>query len=217
MQVEYTARKIVVTKKLKAQAEEGLKRIEKLVDGSAKIHIFFNCEKYRCSVEISLKTKLKDIAAQCVSPEAETALHDALDKIEKQVLKLKKTIVTKKRHPKGEKATAGTIRLSGDEARAATDNVKAAPGPKKSKANGSANGKLSVVTHSFPQTGASLPEPHVIRSLDSMAMRPMTLEEALKEAAYRDKDVFVFRNRGGQLLVLHRMRDGKMELIETPA
>lgn len=216
MQVEYTARKVVVTKKLKAQAEDGLKRIEKLVDDTAKAHVFFNCEKYRCSVEITLKTKLKDVAALCVSPEVETALHDALAKVEKQVLKLKKTIVTKKRHPKGEKATAGSIRLSGDEARAATDKVKAAPAPKKSKANGSANGKISVVAHSFPQT-ASLPEPHVIRTLDSVAMRPMTLEEALKEAAYRDKDVFVFRNRGGQLLVLHRMRDGKMELIETPS
>jgi len=216
MHVEYTARKVVVTKKLKAQAEEGLKRIEKLVDDTAKVHIFLNCEKYRCSVEITLKTKLKDIAALCVSPEAEIALRDALDKIEKQVLKLKKTIVTRKRHPQGDKLTAGTVRLSGDEARAASDKAPTIPVAKKSKMNGHANGKLAVIAHSFPQA-ASLPEPHIVRSLDSVAMRPMTLEEALKEAHYRDKDIFIFRNRGGQLLVLHRMRDGKMELIETPA
>jgi putative sigma-54 modulation protein len=90
------------------------------------------------------------------------------------------------------------------------------PAARKSKLNGSANGKLAVIAHSFPQN-ASLPEPHVVRSLDSVAMRPMTLEEALKEAHYRDRDIFIFRNRTGQLLVLHRMRDGKMELIETPA
>ncbi len=42
----------------------------------------------------------------------------------------------------------------------------------------------------------------------------MSLEEAVKEAAFQDRDVFVFRNHGGQAMVLYRKRDGKMELIE---
>jgi putative sigma-54 modulation protein len=44
----------------------------------------------------------------------------------------------------------------------------------------------------------------------------MTLEEAVKEAEFRDREVFLFRNLQGTLLVLHRKRDGKMELIEAP-
>jgi putative sigma-54 modulation protein len=44
----------------------------------------------------------------------------------------------------------------------------------------------------------------------------MSLEEAVKEAAFRDRDVFVFRDMKGQAMVLHRKRDGKMELIEVP-
>jgi putative sigma-54 modulation protein len=59
-------------------------------------------------------------------------------------------------------------------------------------------------------------EPHVVRSLDSVALRPMTLEEAVKEAEFRDRDVFVFRDNEGNVKVLHRKRDGKMELIEAP-
>jgi len=47
-------------------------------------------------------------------------------------------------------------------------------------------------------------------------LRPMTLDEAVKEAAFRDREVFVFRDHGGQAMVLHRKRDGKMELIEVP-
>ena len=39
---------------------------------------------------------------------------------------------------------------------------------------------------------------------------------AAEEAAFRDRDVFVFRDHGGQAMVLHRKRDGKMELIEVP-
>jgi len=55
-----------------------------------------------------------------------------------------------------------------------------------------------------------------VRSTDGVALRPMSLEEAVKEAAFRDRDVFVFRDYGGQAMVLYRKRDGKMELIEVP-
>jgi putative sigma-54 modulation protein len=72
-----------------------------------------------------------------------------------------------------------------------------------------------MLVHSFP-SHSPLPEPHVVRSADSVARRPMSLEEAVKEAAFRDRDVFVFRDYGGQAMVLYRKRDGKMELIEVP-
>jgi putative sigma-54 modulation protein len=74
---------------------------------------------------------------------------------------------------------------------------------------------VPMLVHSFPSR-SPLSEPHVVRSTDGVALRPMSLEEAVKEAAFRDRDVFVFRNHAGQAMVLHRKRDGKMELIEVP-
>jgi len=74
---------------------------------------------------------------------------------------------------------------------------------------------VPMLVHSFPSQ-SPLAEPHVARSSDGVALRPMSLEEAVKEAAFRDRDVFVFRDHGGQAMVLHRKRDGKMELIEVP-
>jgi putative sigma-54 modulation protein len=74
---------------------------------------------------------------------------------------------------------------------------------------------VPMLVHSFP-SHSPLSEPHVVRSADSVALRPMSLEEAVKEAAFRDRDVFVFRDHAGQAMVLHRKRDGKMELIEVP-
>ncbi len=65
-------------------------------------------------------------------------------------------------------------------------------------------------------SGRSTAEPHVVRSLDGVAERPMSLEEAVKEAESGDRDVFVFRDLAGQAMVLHSRRDGKMELIEVP-
>ena len=47
-------------------------------------------------------------------------------------------------------------------------------------------------------------------------MRPMSLEEAVKEAEFRDRDLLIFRNSAGDLFVLHRRRDGQMELVEVP-
>ena len=72
-----------------------------------------------------------------------------------------------------------------------------------------------MTVHSFPAK-TPIAEPHVVRSIDSIALRPMSLEEAVKEAEFRDREVFVFRDNQGGLKVLHRKRDGKMELIEVP-
>jgi putative sigma-54 modulation protein len=74
---------------------------------------------------------------------------------------------------------------------------------------------IPVVVHKFPAVAKST-EVHLIRSDESVAMRPMTLEEAIKEAHFKDRDVFVFRDPKGKVMVLHRTRDGKMELIEAP-
>ena len=81
---------------------------------------------------------------------------------------------------------------------------------------GAGNGKtVPMLVHSFPSK-SPLVEPHITRSADGVALRPMTLEEAVKEASFRDREVFVFRDKKGAAMVLHRKRDGNMELIEIP-
>jgi putative sigma-54 modulation protein len=74
---------------------------------------------------------------------------------------------------------------------------------------------VPVMVHKYPAV-AKTTEVHLVRSDEAVAMRPMTLEEAIKEAHFKDRDVFVFRDPKGKLMILHRTRDGKMELIEAP-
>ena len=74
---------------------------------------------------------------------------------------------------------------------------------------------VPVLVHQFPRI-AQTTEVHLVRSDEAVSTRPMTLEEAIKEAHFRDRDVFVFRDPKGKVMVLHRTRDGKMELIEAP-
>jgi putative sigma-54 modulation protein len=59
-------------------------------------------------------------------------------------------------------------------------------------------------------------EPHILVAAEALAIRPMRIEEAVKEAEFRDRDLLIFRDPAGDLFVLHRRRDGKMELVEVP-
>jgi putative sigma-54 modulation protein len=209
MDVEYTGRQASVTKKYKVQTEVGLARIVKIVGNAGSAHVTLSRDKYRYIAEITVQTKSLKLVAACESTEMSTALHDALAKIEQQAIRRKKKTVSIKRRGKSGVAVTGDEEAESpvDAAKPSTDKVavKASSGRK----------PVPMLVHSFP-SHSPLPEPHVARSTDGVALRPMSLEEAVKEAAFRDRDVFVFRDHGGQAMVLHRKRDGKMELIEVP-
>jgi putative sigma-54 modulation protein len=75
--------------------------------------------------------------------------------------------------------------------------------------------RSSIAVHSFPFRAAMV-EPHIVKSAEAIALKPMTIEEAVKEAEFRDRDLLIFRNQAGEMYVLHRRRDGQMELVEIP-
>jgi putative sigma-54 modulation protein len=130
-----------------------------------------------------------------------SAVGEALDHLQKQALKYKTKWLSKKR--KAVKKFDGQA-LS----RNLEENIEASIGLTESTT-------VSVLVHKFPSV-ARTTEVHLVHAKDSVAFRPMTLEEAIKEAHFRDRDVFVFRDPKGRLLILHRTREGKMELIEAP-
>jgi putative sigma-54 modulation protein len=212
MKVEYTGRQTTITKKLKAQAEAGLERIVKLVGTTCTVHVILSVDKYRQIAEVSVKTRFVNLVARCEAPtEMTIALHDALAKIEQQAIRQKQRSTTIKRHPKVDDKEV-RIKAAEPGGTAKVAKVAAVKAPTKNSVGRKA---VPMLVHSYPSK-SPLTEPHVTRSIDGAALRPMSLEEAVKEAEFRDKDVFVFRDRKGQAMVLHRKRDGKMELIEVP-
>jgi len=207
MDVEYTGRQTTITKKLKLQAEEGVEAIAKIVGNAGSVHVILSTDKYRQIAEVTVQTRHQKLVARCEATDMIVALHDALAKIEQQAIRHKKKYGTIKRHPKSDLKTAAA-EVVGPAARK-TSAVKVVA---KSSVGRKA---VPMLVHSFP-SHSPLAEPHVVRSNDSVALRPMSIEEAVKEAAFRDREVFVFRDHGGQAMVLYRKRDGKMELIEVP-
>jgi putative sigma-54 modulation protein len=212
MKVEYTGRQTTINKKLKAQAEEGLARIATIIGRTASAHIILSEDKYRQVAEVSVVTRGATLVATCKATEMTTALHDALNKVEQQAIRYKQKTMTLKRHPKNDK---NETNVAAGEAETPLVPVKRAAAKKIAAKSSAARKAVSMVVHSFPSK-TPLVEPHVVRSIDSAAMRPMSFEEAVKEAAFRDRDVFVFRDHAGQVMILHRKRDGKVELIEVP-
>lgn len=221
MDVEYTGRQAIVTDQLRALAGPFLDRMEKMIGRGTSAHVVLSAEKNRQIAEVTVKTRSHDLVGlseSTTSPEA--ALRQALEKTEAQAIRFKEKRATQKRLPKDEKALVETaLARPGKSKRTAlleepspldTTTSLVASVAEAHAANGHAAPQLKVKPNSAYQ------EPHVTRVIDAVALRPMSLEEAIKEMETRDREIFVFRDRAGLLRILHCRPNGKLELIELP-
>jgi putative sigma-54 modulation protein len=201
MNVEYTGRHYEVTAADRKEIESGLSKIKKILRGSFESKVVLAVEKHRHRAEIAINSRVGDLVALSQAKDMKAAIGNALEHLEKQALKNKTRIIAKKRRNHKDKTRDGEVA------------VQASLAQQSSPAAGSST--VSMVVHKFPAFAKST-DVHLVRSEGAVALRPMTLEEAIKEAHFRDRDVFVFRDPKGKLMILHRTRDGKMELIEAP-
>jgi len=199
MRVEFTGRQYEVTPAVRKQVEHGLSKLEKILGTAFDSHVILATEKHRHIAEITITVRNHPIVGIAEMAEMTAAVGEALDRIERQAVKYKGRIRAKKR-PGRNKRWA--------EPAAETPITQVAVGANASTA-------VPVVVHGYPAV-VRMTEAHVVRSVDSVALRPLTLEEAIKECEFRDREVFVFRDKEGRVKVLHRTKDGKMELIEAP-
>ncbi len=197
MNVEYTARKYEITPTIRKEVETGLNKIRKILGDRFETKVILAVEKRQHKAEITINPPNGPIVGLAQTTDMMSAVNEALDHLQKQALKHKTKWLSKKR--KAVKKFDG---------QSLQDNIEAELGLAESAT-------VSVLVHKFPSV-ARTTEVHLVHARDAVALHPMTLEEAIKEAHFRDKDVFVFRDPKGKLMVLHRTRDGKMELIEAP-
>jgi putative sigma-54 modulation protein len=202
MNVEFTGRQYEVTPAVREQVAHGLSKLEKILGKAFDTHVILSTEKKRHIAEITITIRNNSLVGVAEAADMSQAVGEAIDKIDRQAVKYKTKFRAKKR-------TARKAAASNKWNGAATpEETKIAVGLTESTA-------VDVVVHSFPGM-VRMTEAHVVKSDDSVAMVPMTIEEAVKEAEFRDREVFVFRDPSGRVKVLHRKKDGKMELIEAP-
>ena len=210
MEVEFTARQGKISKALRMQAEEELERITRILGKAARVSVTFSAQRHVQIVELTVQARLHTIAATGRADTMDGALRQAVDHAENQARRFRDRRLEGKRLPKGEKMLTAPP-VARPKARPAQPEADAGEG----KPVTGKKARASIAVHSFPAR-ATLVEPHIVKSGDAIAMRPMTIEEAVKDAEFRDRDLLVFRTVAGELYVLHRRRDGQMELVEIP-
>jgi putative sigma-54 modulation protein len=210
MEVEFTARQVKISKALRAQAEEGMERMGRILGKTAHASITFSAQRHMQIVEVTVQARLQTIAATGKADTLGAALREAMEHAENQARRYRDRRLESKRLPKEEKVLTAPP-VARPKARPAQPEAAAGEG----KPARAAKPRASIAVHSFPSRAAVV-EPHIVKSAEAIALRPMTVEEAVKEAEFRDRDLLVFRNPAGELFVLHRRRDGQMELVEIP-
>lgn len=197
MNVEYTGRQYDITSTIRKEVETGISKIRKILGDKFETKVILAVEKHRHKAEITITPRKGPIVSTAQAGDMKAAVHEALEHLEKQAVKYKTKWMSKKRK-------AGK-KFNGESPQ---ERVETAVGLEEST-------EVSLTVHKFPVI-AKTTEVHLVPATDSVALRPMTLEEAIKEAHFRDRDVFVFRDPKGKVMVLHRTREGKLELIEAP-
>jgi len=222
MNVEYTARQVRLTKSLQTLAEETLERIGRILGKTARASITLHSERHIQIVEIKLKLRQQTLVASGHDEALIGAMRKALTNIEQQARRTQERQRDRKRLPR-EETVLKAPPVSRQKSRPAVPaelpifepdiighaNHSAAPRPRKTKV------KAEIPVHSFPQRKKTV-EPHILNSSDAIVIAPMTVEQAVKEAEFTDRDLLIFRTPQNLQFVLHRQRDGQMVLVEIP-
>ena len=207
MEVEFTARQVKISKALRTHAEEGMDRIGRILGKNASASITFSVQRHVQIVELTVQGRAQTIAATGKADTLDAALKEAMDRAENQARRHRDRRMGSKRLPKEEKImTAPPV---------ARPKSRASQPPPEGEGKPASKARTSIAVHSFPAR-ATVVEPHIVKSGEAIALKPLTIEEAVKEAEFRDRDLLIFRTNAGETFVLHRRRDGQMELVEIP-
>jgi putative sigma-54 modulation protein len=198
MNIEFTGRQFEITPSLRKSIETGLAKLTGILGATFKAKAILAAEKQRRKAELTVsRPRKKALVGLGEATDMVAAINEALEHLEKQALKHDGRRRDTKREDKAQwKREAPEIELQ-------------------LAVGATANTAVPIVVHKFPRESKTT-EAHLVRSQDSIAIRPMTIEEAVKECEFEDRDVFVFRTKKGVIHVLHRTREGKLELIEVP-
>jgi len=188
MRLELTGRHVTITPNIRKLVDQRLKHVQRLLnDHAVSGQIVLTKEKSRVHCDATIHARGdKFLHGEASGKDVEGAVAAAVDKIDRQALKLKGKWAGKRRGMSAAKAAA------------------AAPRPQRS-------GRASAEE---PPRGADEGELRIIRAR-RYAVKPMTIDEAAMEVGEDNNAFLVFRNAASdEIMVLFRRSDGNLGLIE---
>ena len=197
MKINYTGRHDAFPPKQRVKLEAKLQKIAKLVErkGEREAHVILTQERFLQKIEITFNAWEHSFVGMGSDRDLECAANTALDKLEKQIVKLRtKWRDTSRRHKDKEATVSQPIA----ETEAPVGRAK--------------GGKISAP----PAASAKADRKKVFRvNHGDGSSKPMTLEEAMLEME-ASQDYMVYRDaRTDRVTVLMRRPDGHFDLIES--
>ena len=189
MNITYTGRHEVFPSKQRAKLEAKLQKLSKMIDrkGEREAHVIIAQERFLHKVEITINAWDHAMVGIGSSSDLMTAVHEALERLEKQILKLRNKF--RDTHRRNDKA-------------ACAERVAPAPAQVSKRAGKAAN-------------SGSKDRKKVYRVDHRDGKKPMTLEEAMLEME-ASQDYMVYRDaKTDRVTVLMRRPDGHFDLIES--
>lgn len=191
MKISYTGKSEEIPARQRTKLEAKLQKLAKVVEhrGEKEAHVVLTQQRFLHKVEITMHAWDHALVGIATNGDVAVAAHEAFDRLEKQLLKLRArwrdTTRVRDKEADGEKASA---------------TLRPAPVAKKAKA---------------PSVAKKPARKQVFRVNHSDGRKPMTLEEAMLEME-ESQDYLVYRDaQTGRVTVLMRRSDGHFDLIES--
>ena len=187
MDVALTARKGKISKGLRTQAEEGMERIGRILGRTARASVTFSAQRHVHIVELTVQARMQKFAATGKADTPDAALREAIEHAEHQAQRYRDRRLVSKRLPKGEKVLTAppvTRPKARVEPLAEAEEAETVPSRRQS---------ASVHRGALVSRARTVVEPHIVRNGEAIALRPMTIEEAVKDTEFRDRDLLIFR------------------------
>lgn len=174
MEIEFTGRQMEVTPDVKEFTKSHMRKLLRLLGDRFTLHVILTKEKHRHSAELTLQFRGQRLVSINETSATRTAISGAMEKLEKQSLRLLERRRTRKRRP----APASAILL----------NVLASP-----------------IDH----------EERRVLETERIAIKPLSVEEAIDALDSSGSGVVVFRNQETERVnVIYHRSDGNLALIE---
>ena len=187
MEVEFTARQVKISKALRTHAEEGMERLGRILGKSACASITFSAQRHVQIVELTVQGRAQKIAATGRADHTRCRTQGSHGTRGKSGAPLP-------RPPHGQQAPS--------QGRKSNDSASSSPSQSarnptacrriRTRNPAAAKARASIAVHSFPAR-ATVVEPHILKNGEAIAIKPLTIEEAVKEAEFRDRDLLIFR------------------------
>ena len=193
MRIHFTGRHVEVTAALEASGRDRLEKLQRFLPGILEAHIILSVEKYRHRAEVNLHTRHDDLSAVQETGDMYSSLSQVFDKLERQALKLKDKVKSRKRRAAGAQRAveAGVERAAQEDTRRVREDQSAAGARRRVAAS-----------------------PRLVRE-GSTDLKPMSVEDAVLQVQESERGFVVFRNsRSQRVSVIYRRSDGRYGVIE---